>query len=708
MSLTADELIEKAKDQRVRKRYKEALVSAMAAAEAEPDNASAWWHVALSRWDMGDANNVIPALRKTLELAPQFTTGWVYLGRALMKVGEKGAKDAFMEALECDSDSLEALEALSGIYANEDNVDQDDEELLILTHIEMLASLSNFQINRFGILNYRNNHFFEAIKYWQQGATFSDHPASLYNLGLAYSHPEISQDADAVDMWRLTSRRFPDYEPPIKSLSNALPRLQQLASNARLQGDTLLPKEQWYTHYLNPFELLNPPNNLDLDDFDSKAMQRLKKSLLQEIDLEDGIVSWIPGITIDKSKAIGVCEELNNERKRAFHWYVFQNKPLLAFLCKGAHEHFLVDELESHLDTIELLNNEDNGFREWLSDIFASQFDRVLSKVIDSRNFIVLECLLDGRRWVASSRADICFENARRLVDRLLDPLRKAKHNADSKKYSTSSIREILETNALVVILNLLPAYFRDYQNDAVTQIRSIAISCSNSHGDSSLAREMLQLTKVFRFKSIDLNQRLEEDFEKIEELILEERKDEAKLSSGSESWEITKEGVKKGERFIAAADVHSVRWGALVTRDSLGEVYDFFFVATSKKNDMKIIFSWKTKDITVGQKYFGDLINAAINYLLPQVMRWMENQLQAGLTLHIGPCKVSSQGIKFETSGWIFTTPHLVPWRRVRVTIENGDVIVSDEQSRKVRISLSLREVDNAPMLSFLANTYN
>ena len=93
---------------------------------------------------------------------------------------------------------------------------------------------------------------------------------------------------------------------------------------------------------------------------------------MQEIDLEDGAISWLPGVSIDKSRAISVCEELNDEDKRAFHWNVFQNKPLLAFLCQGSHEHFLVGEQNSPLDIIEILDEEENGFREWLSEPFAA------------------------------------------------------------------------------------------------------------------------------------------------------------------------------------------------------------------------------------------------------------------------------------------------------------------------------------------------
>ena len=81
------------------------------------------------------------------------------------------------------------------------------------------------------------------------------------------------------------------------------------------------------------------------EDRDGRSTRLLPtRGGLQEIDLEDGAISWLPGVSIDKSRAIGVCEELNDQDKRAFHWHVFQNKPLMAFLCQGSHEHFLVDE----------------------------------------------------------------------------------------------------------------------------------------------------------------------------------------------------------------------------------------------------------------------------------------------------------------------------------------------------------------------------
>lgn len=710
MPLSADDFIEKSIDLRERKRYEESLISAQAAANTEPDNANAWWQVALSRWSMGDAKNALPALRRTVELVPRFGAGWARLGSAFLKNGAtEEARDAFLTALEWAPEDLEALEAMALIYSEEDDQDQYEEEISVLERIEANSVLDSLQMNRLGILHYRKNHFHEAIKYWRDNAFVADHPASLFNLGLVYNHPQVSQDADAVDMWRLVLQRFPDYEPPKKSLTNVLPRMLKLAAAAKCQGETLLPRALWHAHYMNPFELLNPDEDLELDDFDPKTLQKLKKTLLQEIDLEDGKVSWLPDVTVDKSRAIGLCEELNNETKKEFHWHVYLNKPLLWFLTKGTHTHFLVDEFESPLETIELLEDGASGFGDWLGELFVPQFDRVLSKAIDARNLVVLECLLDGRRWVPSSLEDRCFENARRMVDRLVQPLRDANQRAVDEKPSADGVERILNAGALMDVLNLLPNYFEDFQSEVVQLIREIAINCFNSHDDIELSMRVINLAKLFHFRSVLINRQIEEDVEQIEELIKKERQHEAKLSSGSEMWEITKEGARLGASFISAANVSSARWGALITREQGGgSTYDFL-VNIGAEDGRRINFAWKaTKELERHEKHFQDLIGAALNYLFPSLMERVEKCLATGRALLIGPCKVMKDGIEFGVKGWIFTETRMVQWSRVRVSVDNGEMIVHDAQAPKTRVSFSLRDTDNAPLLRFLADIKN
>jgi hypothetical protein len=348
--------------------------------------------VSLSHLVLGDNRNAVTALRKTVDLWPEADGAWWRLGAALTNVGEKEeAKVAFLTALDKNPGNLQALEAISLIYSSENIESQDEDEASVLSRIEKLSILDANQLTRFGILHYRSRRYYQAIKYWREGVTLENYPACRFNLGLAYNQPEVSQDADAVDMWRLALHLLPGYQPAEKRLAEVLPKMLKLAAKVRRYGETLLPSDRWYEHYLNPFELLdypddlrqgrqlglfdrpellNYPEDLEQGEISPKTLQKLRKSLLAEIELES-VVPWMPDVAIDKSRAIGLCEELSDESKRQFHWNVFKNKPLLGFLSKGAHEHFLVSKYEYPLDILELVEDEDSDFLARLATLLS-------------------------------------------------------------------------------------------------------------------------------------------------------------------------------------------------------------------------------------------------------------------------------------------------------------------------------------------------
>lgn len=709
MLVNVDELIEKSKEQRGRKRYEEALISSLAAVEQDDKNGEAWWQVALSRQILGDTKNTILALRKTVDLIPDASNAWARLGDLLLKERESDeARDAFETALVYDDEQITALEGMSSIYANENNQDQDEDEISVLERIEHLSSLSKFQINRFGILHYRNSRIHEAIRCWKMDIWNAEHPSQRYNLGLAYNKDSLSQDADAIDMWRLALKDWPDYEPSQKCIFNVLPRLLDLAARARSEGDTILPEEQWFDHYMNPFELLNPTEDTNIADLDAKTIQRLKKMLLTEIDLEDGKVTWMPGVVIDKSRAIGLCDELNDEKKKEWHWLVFSNKPLLGFLTKGTHEHFLVRPDMSELDTVERIERDDD-FLEWLSNFFAPQFDRVLTKAIDQGNVILVECLLDGRRWVSASMVDDCFRNAQRAIERLVKPLEDLWQDADEIKPSVRAVEYAFKQGRLLEIMNLLPVFFEKYQNEAVHSVRELALKAFNIHDDIDLSRQIIEQAKCFKFRSMNSNRAIEDDVKAIEELIQKERKYEAKLTKGDQNWKITKEGIQQGDIFIAAGDISAVRWGALITSESTGKVSDFL-LAFRAEDGRRLAFQWKANEYELEKHrgFFDNLIDATLNYVFPLLAAKTEKMLSEGKSINVGPCRVTSHGIHYDVKGWIFTDQYFTPWSRVQILMNNGIMFVIDAVKPQKRVSFSLRDTDNAPLLKILANMKN
>ena len=471
MNLTTDELIDKAQDQYNRERYSEALISAETVIEIDAESVNGWWFSGLSHLALGNHDNAIESLEIVVDLAPHFAEGWVKYAVVLQfEEFEEEAQAAFERAIEEDSGHIGALTALAKIYSDNNDRESDEKELFVLSQLDKIEGLTSNQLNRIGGIHYQYNRFFEAIKYWRRNVQFFSGPASLFNLGLAFNHPEVSQDADAIDLWRLTLKRHPDFDRAAEKIDRLLPRLLELKDNASKKHKTLLKQNQWYRFYINPFELINIQDDsyTSVNEIKIKTIQKLKKKLLREIELEEGRIIWLDGLKIDKSTAIGVCDSLNDDSLKEYNWKVFCDKPLLNFLTKGEHSHFTVNEDESPLELLEYLENVDNGFQEWLTKPFIKQFDLVLCAAIEQKDLSVLEVLLDGRRWIEPSATNDCFEGARNRVDSLLEKLRKAEKQSEEKKPTIKEISILLTEGSLLQMLNLFPTFFWDLQDEAV------------------------------------------------------------------------------------------------------------------------------------------------------------------------------------------------------------------------------------------------
>jgi hypothetical protein len=317
----------------------------------------------------------------------------------------------------------------------------------------------------------------------------------------------------------------------------------------------------------------------------------------------------------------------------------------------------------------------------------------------------VIESLFDGRRWVLPEHDDTCFAGAHRQLARLLEPLRNAADQAKEVEPKLAVIQDLLTRNSFVEILDLLPMYFRDQQSESVRYIRDMAIAAYNVHENTDLSKAILLLSKRFVFKSPELSHRLEDDFKKIEELIWEERKHEAKLTLGDKPMEVTKDGVLQGDRFLPVAHIRSIRWGIGVTGYQHAPVYEFLMAFRDDQLE-EVIFSWSaSKNLEQQEKHFHKLVEAALMYIVPKIVAKVQEQFGRKEQIRVGSCTMKREGVVFDTQGWFSAKTHLVPWSQVATDLENGRLSVYDRANPKTRTTMPLREAENAVVLRFLSS---
>ncbi|HEY4876134.1 MAG TPA: hypothetical protein VIH86_11210 [Puia sp.] len=85
--------------------------------------------------------------------------------------------------------------------------------------------------------------------------------------------------------------------------------------------------------YINPYEILNVQAE-NLSDIDFHFLRKLKRQLIIDIELDHDRFFY-HGCELSKSACISVLDELDDENKRRFHFFIYKNRNLNNFLAEG-------------------------------------------------------------------------------------------------------------------------------------------------------------------------------------------------------------------------------------------------------------------------------------------------------------------------------------------------------------------------------------
>ncbi len=492
--------------------FAEAIPLLKLAAEAFPKDVSLWKDLALAASSVARHDEAVEYASQGTKHHPSDGWLWRQLGCDLIALGRLDeAEDALNKALIVDPGAPWVWRYFARLHRTRKSYAAEAEAF---EKLNALGKAESNDLNMLGIAYHRHGNFAKAIYYYRRSATAS--PGTSYLMGLVFQHPDVSQDVDATDAFRREFLLNPNHDKAKEHLEVLKQKLIPLAIRARKAAIGLIQPDECFRFYVSPFEALNLNDVDDVDSLDPKVVQRAKTKLLSEIELYVS-VSWLDDYRLDRARAIALVGELDDPTKRFYHFAIFQNKPLLRFLTRGEIEHFLYSDDYFPQETLELLDD-DSEFEDFISKPFAQQYDLLLSRGIDRFELDVVEALFDGRRWVTAADQDACYQRTEKWVADLVEGIHK-KRIASEAGESTIDAKELgdwLSRYGITTIFNLLPAHFRPRQNELVREIRLLGVSWYNQHDDAEMSRDVLAVCKQFRFKSEELNQRLEKDFKTV------------------------------------------------------------------------------------------------------------------------------------------------------------------------------------------------
>lgn len=254
--------------------------------------------------------------------------------------------------------------------------------------------------------------------------------------------------------------------------------------------------------YINPYDLLSI-TTLNLSDIDSKTVLREKRKLLHEIELSDTVSLNYEGLELTKADCIRAVDELDDRNKREFHFFIFKNNPLNAFLTKGNIIFFDRYQAESIYKLPEFL--------DFISPYFASQYDKVLSDSFKNFDISSVSKVLTIKPITNDSYFESCYKSTYAIVRNIDKEINEINKEIELKKSpfiknNFSNLVSFIKEKINPDLLNLLPSYFQSIRNQIAVSIRNIEVILYNDpYNNYTSAFRLIEFAKSINIDGLAL-----------------------------------------------------------------------------------------------------------------------------------------------------------------------------------------------------------
>ena len=347
----------------------------------------------------------------------------------------------------------------------------------------------------------------------------------------------------------------------------------------------------------------------------------------------------------------------------------------------------------------------------------------LLREILTPTGVVITTALLDGHINVATAYVDLLRESGfedslieetlsnvyKPLADRVERQLthlggRLADVTAKTTEDVFQGLLDAFQANAfrdlnVMLAVGDLPGYAEEHARDMAAEfLRSLAIRSWKGSGKSMVSRQSLSLaTTVAAADSVISSVR--NDHAKLEKAESERHTRDLQLSIRSDTLSITEAGIRYRNQSIAADDLYGLRLGIFVqiTNGSRSASYRIDY-RSLRGSVINIECTRMMRSEAKAKADYQAIVEATFLQLASGLVSRVSKYVVSGKGYDMGRgCFLTSKGVKFSTGVLWWKTEHLIPYRDVRCSTDQGMLTLASSRVEKAQFVLSLRDRWNA-----------
>ncbi len=253
-------------------------------------------------------------------------------------------------------------------------------------------------------------------------------------------------------------------------------------------------------NFINPIEILKLQNATYAGSIDPDTIKREKRKLFAEIELSDkGLYNYY-GLDITKSDCEKAINELDNEEKKEFHYYLTTNPSLNNFLTTGNEKLFNSFSQESIYKIPEFIS--------FINPFFSERFDKTLLRAFKANDTKLLTSILRTQILVNQSNINVAFKSVSNEIKNRIEEVNKIteeiKNNErDCDEESIGEIVTQIKKDFPVELINTLPSYFQSQINKIGSAINFLDLAIDKEFGISESSMHLMEHLLKLNIESV-------------------------------------------------------------------------------------------------------------------------------------------------------------------------------------------------------------